>query len=463
MGEWRNMITVFAFLITLALLIAIHEYGHFQMARCCGVRVLKFSLGFGRPIFSKKIGKDETEFIVSVLPLGGFVKMLDERDLSQSERLTLSAEDLKRAFNRQSIFKRIAIVSAGPIANLLLAVALYWVLILQGTTGLKPILSEVPLGSPASVAKLQQGDLVIKVAGEDVKQWQDIQWILIRHVFKTSSVVIETIDSQKQKHHLELDISGITESDLNDDFLLKLGLIPNHPKVNAIIGSIVNAGAAEKAGLQVSDRIVDVNGVAIDNWETLVKIVQENPAKLLKFVIERGNQKKIINVTPAIVGKNDKKIGQIGAAVLVDENVMQNYMVTIHSSPLAALSRAIQKTYETASFTLKMLLNMFKGDLSFKSISGPVTIATYAGQSAHLGLNAFLAFLAVISISLGVLNLLPIPVLDGGHLLYYMVELVKGSPVSDQAMEFGQRIGLAILGLLMACALYNDFNRLIMG
>lgn len=457
------MITLFAFLVTLGVLISIHEYGHFQMAKWCDVKVLKFSLGFGRPIFTKKFGADKTEFIFSILPLGGYVKMLDERDLTETEKIGFSAEDLNRAFNRQSIFKRIAIVSAGPIANLLLAVALYWVLILQGTTGLKPILADVPQDSPASIAKLHQGDLVVKVAGEEIKLWQDIQWVLIRNIFKTPSVVIETIDTQQQKHYQKINLTGITEADLNNDFLAKLGLKPNHPRVDSVIGSIIKDSAAEKAGLHEGDKVIDVDGIPIDDWEKLVEIVQANPDKTLKLNIERSNGKEFINVIPTSMEKDNKKIGQIGAAVLINEKVMQDYLVTVQSSPLTALSRAIKKTYETASFTLKMLVNMLKGDLSIKSISGPVTIANYAGQSAHLGLNAFLAFLAVISISLGVLNLLPIPVLDGGHLLYYMVELVKGSPVSDQSMEFGQRIGLAILGLLMACALYNDFNRLIMG
>ena len=457
------MITLFAFVVTLGVLIAIHEYGHFQMAKWCDVKVLKFSLGFGRSIFTKKFGADKTEFIISILPLGGYVKMLDERDLTETEKIGFSAEDLHRAFNRQSIFKRIAIVSAGPMANLLLAVALYWVLILQGTTGLKPILADVPQDSPASIAKLHQGDLVVKVDGEEIKLWQDIQWVLIRNIFKTPSVVIETIDTQQQKHYQKINLTGITEADLNNDFLAKLGLKPNHPRVDSVIGSIIKDSAAEKAGLHEGDKVIDVDGIPIDDWEKLVEIVQANPDKTLKLNIERINGKEFINVIPTSMEKDNKKIGQIGAGVLINEKVMQDYLVTVQSSPLTALSRAIKKTYETASFTLKMLVNMLKGDLSIKSISGPVTIANYAGQSAHLGLNAFLAFLAVISISLGVLNLLPIPVLDGGHLLYYMVELVKGSPVSDQSMEFGQRIGLAILGLLMACALYNDFNRLIMG
>ena len=290
-----------------------------------------------------------------------------------------------------------------------------------------------------------------------------MQWILIRHVFKESSVEVETVDANLQKHTHALDLTDITEADLNTDFLAKLGLKPNHPKVAAVIGSVLKGSAAEKAGLKAGDRVLDVDGLAIDDWETLVKLVQTSPNKTLTLGIERNNQKQSIDIRPHVVIKDGLASGQIGAAVLLNENLMKDYLVTIHSSPSEALVRALQKTYQTATFSLKMLGNMLTGSISIKSISGPVTIATYAGQSAHLGINAFIAFLAVISISLGVLNLLPIPVLDGGHLLYYMVELIKGSPVSEQTMEIGQRIGLAILGLLMVCALYNDINRLIVG
>ncbi len=457
------MITAIAFILTLAVLIAIHEYGHFQVARWCGVKVLKFSLGFGRPVLTKTFGKDQTEFVISALPFGGFVKMLDERELSEDEKSTLDIEDLKRAFNRQGVFKRIAIVAAGPVANLLFAVALYWVLMLQGTTGLKPVLAEVPQGSPAKIAALHQGDLIVKVAGEDVRLWQDVQWILVRHLFKKATVEVEVIDAGNQRRIKSIDISAISESDLDSDFLAKLGLKPNRPNVEAIIGTVLDGSAANHAGLKVGDKVIGVDGVAITDWEALVSIIQTRPNQLIRLNIERADHPQVVDITPNSIDKAGKRVGQIGAGVLLDERSMASYLTTIHNSPSETLIKAFKKTWETALFSLKMLGNMLTGQVSIKSISGPVTIATYAGQSAHLGFNAFLAFLAVISISLGVLNLLPIPVLDGGHLLYYMVELVKGSPVSEQVMEIGQRIGFAVLGLLMVCALYNDINRLITG
>ena len=457
------MITAIAFILTLAVLIAIHEYGHFQVARWCGVKVLKFSLGFGRPVFSKTFGKDQTKFVISALPFGGFVKMLDERELSEHEKSALDLQDIKRAFNRQNVFKRIVIVAAGPIANLLFAVALYWVLMLQGTTGLKPVLADVPQGSPSNIAELHQGDLIVKVAGEDVRLWQDVQWILVRNLFKKSAVDVEVVDATQQRRMHSLDISGISESDLDSDFLSKLGLKPTRPNVEAIIGTVLDGSPANHAELKAGDKVIGVDGVAINGWDALVSIIQSRPNQSIKLTVERADQRRIVDITPNSIDKAGKLIGQIGAGVSLDEHSMDNYLTTIHNSPSVALAKALKKTFETALFSLKMLGNMLTGQISIKSISGPVTIASYAGQSAHLGFNAFLAFLAVISISLGVLNLLPIPVLDGGHLLYYMVELVKGSPVSEHVMEIGQRIGFAVLGLLMACALYNDINRLIAG
>ncbi len=293
--------------------------------------------------------------------------------------------------------------------------------------------------------------------------WQDVHWILVRHLFKKATVEVEVIDAGNQRRIKSIDISAISESDLDSDFLAKLGLKPNRPNVEAIIGTVLDGSAANHAGLKVGDKVIGVDGVAITDWEALVSIIQTRPNQLIRLNIERADHPQVVDITPNSIDKAGKRVGQIGAGVLLDERSMASYLTTIHNSPSETLIKAFKKTWETALFSLKMLGNMLTGQVSIKSISGPVTIATYAGQSAHLGFNAFLAFLAVISISLGVLNLLPIPVLDGGHLLYYMVELVKGSPVSEQVMEIGQRIGFAVLGLLMVCALYNDINRLITG
>jgi regulator of sigma E protease len=457
------MMTLLAFIVTLAILVAVHEYGHFQMARWCGVKVLKFSLGFGKTLYSKKLGQDQTEFVVSALPLGGFVKMLDEREFSDDEPHSYDEVALARAFNRQSVWKRMAIVIAGPAANLLLAIALYWILMMQGLTGIKPELGEIGSATPAAQAGLHTGDIIRRVANEPVTTWQDVQWIVLEHVVKNPSIDIQVAnkDLLLTNHHLLL--NSLNTEDLEKDFLSKLGLNPKQPKVRPVIGSVLSGSPAEQSGIQVGDTIKALNGVAIDDWESLVKIIKSSPATPLKIELLRGNQVLTKQVTPKKIKENGEEKGQIGAGVLIDEKSFADALVLTHYSPSQALLMATKKTWETSIFSLKMIGNMLLGQVSIKSISGPVTIAGYAGQSAHMGYKAFIGFLAMVSISLGVLNLLPIPVLDGGHLLYYTVELVKGSPVSDKAMEMGQRIGMAIIAFLMICALYNDINRLIAG
>jgi len=457
------MITLASFIFTLAVLIAIHEYGHFQAARWCGVKVLKFSLGFGKAIYSKHIGRDRTEFAISVIPLGGFVKMLDERELAPEELAQYDAESLNRAFNRQSVWKRMAIVIAGPAANLLLAILLYWVLMMQGVTGIKPVLGEVAPESAAGRALLKQGDLIHQVADEKVSTWQDVQWSMLKQAINKPNISIQTINSKADISQHQLNLSTLNKEDFEGDFLSKLGLKPSQPKVLPVIGNVLKDSPAQKAGLIQGDQIIAANGVAVDDWQALVSIVQVHAGKLLLLNIKRGNQNLELKVTPDIVHAQGKSIGQIGAVVAIDEKAFSDALITTSYSSSQAILKSINKTWETSVFSLKMMGNMLTGQASIKSISGPVTIANYAGQSAHLGIKAFIGFLAMISISLGVLNLLPIPVLDGGHLLYYTVELIKGSPVSEKTMEIGQRIGLTIIFMLMMCAVYNDINRLIAG
>lgn len=452
------MVTVLAFIVTLGILVTIHEYGHFQVARWCGVKVLRFSIGFGKPLFSKCFGKDQTEFILAALPFGGYVKMLDEREAPIE-----NTSDIPYAFNRQPVWKRIAIVSAGPLANLLLAILLYWILFMHGVVGMRPILGEVTKGSPAAVASMKPGELIQKVAGESVNTWQDVRWIILQQSLKAPQVEVEALSGSHEVHLHRLALTSIDKEDYEGDFLDKLGLKPYQPSVPAKVGEIVKGSAAEKAGLKVGDEILLINDVRIKQWEELVSTVRKNPGHLLSLKIKRGDGSIDLPITPDTAEENGQHIGRIGAAYRMDQAELDKLLINIPYTPLPALSKAIEKTWETSTFSLKMLGKMLTGDVSWKGISGPVTIASYAGQSAHIGWKAFLGFLALISISLGVLNLLPIPVLDGGHLLYYMVEIFKGSPVSEAVMETGQRVGLALLGLLMVVAFYNDFNRFITG
>lgn len=452
------MITILAFIFTLSVLIAIHEYGHFQVARWCGVKVLRFSIGFGKPLLKKNFGKDNTEFVLAALPFGGYVKMLDEREGNIDAN-----EDLSRAFNRQSVWKRIAIVSAGPAANLLLAIFLYWLLFMHGVMGLKPTLGEIEPNTPAAQASMKSGQLIQSIAGTATPTWQDVRWVLLQESLKSDVVEIETQSALGNLHLHRLSMESIGKDDYETDFLVKLGLKPYQPNVPAILGDLVKDGAAKRAGLLTGDEVISIDNQPVSNWEQFVGIIRSNPDKQIDLGLIRNGESMVLTVTPDSVMEGNVKIGRIGAMNQVDEAEMDKIIVNVTYGPFEAISKASAKTWETSIFSLKMLGSMITGDVSWKGISGPVTIASYAGQSANVGWKAFFGFLALISISLGVLNLLPIPVLDGGHLMYYMVEIFKGSPVSDSVMEAGQRIGIFLLGLLMVVAFYNDINRFFTG
>lgn len=451
------MLTILAFIVTLGVLITVHEFGHFIVARLSGVKVLRFSVGFGKPLWVKHFGKDRTEFVLAALPLGGYVKMLDERESPVAE------QDLPHAFNRQSVWKRIAIVSAGPIANLLLAILLYWLLFMQGVIGMKPIVGEIIAGTPAAQASMKSGELIQKVAGKPVATWQDVRWILLEQSLKSPIVEVEAVNGSNEVHLHRLALGKAGKDDFERDLLDQLGLTPYQPSIPAKVGEVIEGSAAQRAGLKTGDEILQINGIAVGQWEDFVSEVRKSPGKRLSLRVLREGSELNIPITPDAAEEQGKRIGRIGAAYKMDPAELEKLTVTIEYDAGPALLKAAEKTWDTSIFSLKMLGNMVTGNVSWKGVSGPVTIASYAGQSAQVGWKAFLSFLALVSISLGVLNLLPIPVLDGGHLLYYTIEIFKGSPVSEQVMEIGQRIGFALLGLLMACALYNDFTRLITG
>jgi regulator of sigma E protease len=451
------VLTLAAFLVTLGLLIVVHEYGHYLAARLCGVKVLCFSIGFGKPLLKRHIGKDKTELVLAAFPLGGFVRMLDEREAPVAEY------ELARTFNRQPVARRMAIVAAGPVFNLLLAVLFYWVLFMSGITGMKPILGNTHPGSVAEQASLKSGELIRRVDGVAVATWQDVRWALLKVSLKSHFAEIETSSGNNEIHLHQLDLSVLGGDDMERDILDKLGLVAYRPSVPAQIGEILPGGIAERAGLHTGDKILSVNGIAIGQWEDFVSVVRQNPGKRITLQITRAGQSQEVALTPEVATEGGKTIGRIGAAYRMDAAQLDRLVTEVRYPPLAALQHAAAKTWDTSIFSLRMLGNMITGAVSWKGVSGPVTIASYAGQSAHMGWKAFTTFLALVSISLGVLNLLPVPVLDGGHLMYYVVELIKGSPVSERAMEIGQKIGFALLGLLMACALYNDLNRIITG
>jgi len=451
------LITIAWFVFALGTLIVFHEFGHYIVARWCGVKVLRFSLGFGRPLLCLKRGRDQTEWVIAAFPLGGYVKMLDEREGE------VPANELPRAFNRQSITRRFLIVLAGPVANFLLAIALYWVVFVSGIPGLRPVVGAVVPDSPAAQAMLASGDIIVKVGSVSVATWQDARWALLKSAVNRKPVALEVHTEQGEIHWRNLDLSGMTSESLDGDFLAALGFSRLQPPIAPVIGRLIPGGAGERAGLLADDQIVAVDGIDIARWDQFVTIVNANPGKPLKFEIKRADRLLDIVVAPDAVLEKSVSIGRIGAAPRIDRNAMQKYVVDVRFGLLESLPKALERTWDTSLFSLQMLGKMIVGEVSLKNLSGPITIADYAGQSAQVGWVSYLVFLALISISLGVLNLLPVPLLDGGHLMYYMLEIFKGSPLSEKAMAVGQQIGMAVLMVLMVFALYNDITRLVNG
>jgi regulator of sigma E protease len=448
---------ILSFAVALGILIVIHELGHFAVARWCGVKVLRFSVGFGRPLYVKRLGADGTEWALAVFPLGGYVKMLDEREGEVAQG------DLHRAFNRQSVYKRFAIVASGPIANFLLAILLNWGLLVHGVPGMKPVLGPVVPSSAAETAGFQTGETMTRIGDDQVPTWSDVRWALLKHALGVKVVRVEVQTPNGNVGWHTLDLSALDSDQLEGDFVRKLGLTPHQPSVKPVLGQVVAGGAGERAGLRPGDEIVSIDGTPIAHWEDLVKAVRPAPGRALSVETKREGRMLVLSVTPDSNNESGKLVGKIGVAPRVDKEVLQDQMVLLQYGPLIALKKALDKTWETSAFSIKVLAKMVTGEVSWRNVSGPITIADYAGQSAQLGWVYYTIFLASISVSLGVLNLLPIPLLDGGHLMYYMIELVKGSPLSDKAMEIGQQVGLALLFTLMAFAIYNDINRLLSG
>ena len=462
------MLTLFAFIFTIGIIVTIHEYGHFQVARWCGVKVIRFSIGFGKPLWRKTLGTDQMEFVLAAIPLGGYVKMLDERELKAEKEAgetsdnDYSEADLTRAFNRQSVYKRIAIVIAGPMANLLLAILIYWVLFMQGVTGMLPIIGQVEPNSIAAQANLTTGEMIQTINNKEVKTWSEAGWMLFESALENEAVEIKAVNENNELHLHKLNLAELGK-EAESDILNEIGISVFRPEVLPILAQVLSNSAAEKAGLLTDDKVLAIDGLQTDAWSDVVNIVKANPNQALNFNIERQQKLISLTVTPEGVKENNVLIGKIGAGVKLDDEQLDKVMIKQYYSGIDSLGMSIAKTWKTSAFSLKMMWYMVTGKASWKGISGPVTIANYAGKSADLGWKPFLGFIALVSISIGILNLLPIPVLDGGHLMYYMTEIIKGSAVSEQAMVLGQKIGFGLLGLLMILAIFNDVNRIVTG
>jgi regulator of sigma E protease len=449
--------TVIAFIVALGVLIVVHEYGHYLVARLCGVKVLRFSVGFGRSLAVWRRGRDQTEWVIAAVPFGGYVKMLDEREGP------VAPHEADRAFNRQTVWRRIAIVIAGPLFNFIFAVLVYAGLFMYGLPEARPILGAPPAGTIAAAAGVGAGDTVRAVDGEPVATWQDLRWLILQAALQRHAVQLETLNERGHISTATIDLRGFPAEEVEGDVLERIGLRLWRPALEPVLGQLVSGGPAERAGLAPGDRILRTDGKEIDSWEALVAAVRARPGAPLQLQIEREGTTRTIEVTPESVSAGQTRIGRIGAAPRVPPSHADKVLIRVQHGPLASLAKGVAKTWDISIFSLKMLGRMLIGEVSWKHLSGPVTIADFAGQSAQMGWMSYVSFLALISISLGVLNLLPIPLLDGGHLLYYAIEIVKGGPVSERAMELGQRVGLALLLVMMAFAFYNDLNRLLSG
>ena len=450
------LLSIIAFIISVGLLITFHEFGHFSVARFFDIKVLRFSIGFGRPIYTRHFGRDRTEFTICLLPLGGYVKMLDDREG------TVVQQEKAREFNGKPLWQRFLIVLAGPFFNFIFAIIAYSLIYTIGINALKPIIGHVETTSIASSSGFAEGQEILSINGLSTPTWPTVIDSLVNHVVSGDVVDIQVVNNSGEKQVLSLNLSSISIDEMADGKLLnKLGLNIVKLKLPPIIGEIEKNGPAQASGLLQNDRIIAVNSNLVDSWQEWVEIIQENPNKSLNVELLRDEALINIELRPKNYEINGKNIGRIGARPAVNDDLYSSYFALEQYSLHLAILRAFDKTWEMSVLTLKVLAKMITGDASVKNLSGPISIAKYAGQSASIGATALLTFLAIVSISLGVLNLLPIPLLDGGHLVYYVIEFFTGKPVSDSVQMTGQQIGIVLLFGLMGLALYNDFVRLL--
>lgn len=445
---------IVAAILLLGPLIAIHEFGHYIVARKLGVKVLVYSIGFGPTLLKWTSRKSGIQYQLSALPLGGYVKMLDEREGDVSE------EDRPKAFNRQHPWKRIAIVAAGPLINLVFAVLLFWILFLPSQEQLNTKVGKVIPGTPAATVQMKSGDLITAVDGTPVSTWEKLNFALVDRVGETGTIEIQA-ERQGQIRTFNLPVQNFLK-DQSQSTLDVLGFTPYRPHIPAVISKLSEDGAAIRQGMKNGDKIIAINGVKMNDWFDVVQVVQASPEKLLKIDVLRNSQLVQLEVMPQ--GKRDS-MGNVTGILGVQNNpgkviIPDEYKQVIQYSPAEAGIKAVEKTGQISSMILNSIVKMVRGLIGLENLSGPITIAKVAGQSAEMGWQTFISFMALMSVSLGILNLLPIPMLDGGHLVYYFVELLRGKPVSEQIQLVGLKIGMVLLGSMMLLALFNDFMRL---
>lgn len=441
-----------AFIVALGLLVAVHEFGHFWVARRCGVKVERFSIGFGKAIW-RRLGKDGTEYVLALIPLGGYVKMLDGRvdELKPGEEA--------QAFNHKSVWARMAIVAAGPMANFVFALFAFWLMFMIGVPSVKPVVGEVRPASIVAEAGILPGMEIVGVGGKETGDWESVTYALISHLGDDSVQLKLKAANTSYAVDKTLQLAGWKFDPDKESPIGSLGIVPLGGKVLPVVEAVVPSSASEKAGLQIGDRIKGVDGEAITEWTQFVERVQQSPAQPLQVTVERGGSEMTLTLTPDGKKVKGQLVGFVGLSPqlvpLPDE-----YRTLLQYGPLQALWHGVQKTWSLITLTFDMIGKLIGGIVSLDNLSGPISIAKGAGSSADYGLVYFLGFLALISVNLGIINLFPLPVLDGGHLVYFLIEAITGKPVSEKIQEVGFRIGAAILMLLMGIALFNDFARL---
>ncbi|ENX37929.1 RIP metalloprotease RseP [Acinetobacter courvalinii] len=445
---------IVAAILLLGPLIAIHEFGHYWVARKLGVKVLVYSIGFGPTLLKWQSKKSGIQYQLSALPLGGYVKMLDEREGNVAE------QDLPYAFNRQSPWKRIAIVAAGPLINLIFAVFLYWILFLPAQEQLNTRIGKIMPNTPAAQVDLKVGDKIVNVDGQTTPTWEKLNYALVNRVGETGrvSIIVDRAGTEKQ---VSLPIKDFLK-DQSQSPLDVLGFLPYRPVIPAKVKELSADGAAVRQGMKVGDQIVAIDNVAMKDWFDVVNVVQKSPEKLLNIEVMRQGQLVHLQVMPQ--GQRDNMGNTTGVLGVKSDagkiTIPAEYKQTIQYSPIEALGVAVDKTTQLSGMIFNSIIKMVRGLIGLDNLSGPVTIAKMAGQSAEMGWQTFISFMALMSVSLGILNLLPIPMLDGGHLVYYFIEAIRGKPVSEQIQMFGLKVGMVLLGSMMLLALFNDFMRL---
>jgi len=448
--------SIFAFLVAIAILVAVHEWGHYIVARACGVKVLRFSIGFGRPLWLRRWGPDRTEYCLSAIPIGGYVRLLDERDAE------VPADERERTFNARPVWQRVAILSAGPGLNFLFALLAYWCLFVAGVPGVKPIIGEVEPGSLAAQAGIQPEDQIVAVGGQAVSTWEGAILELLDELLERGDIALSLRQGEGPVRTVRLPTAGL-EAELTEpgELLRGIGIRPWSPVLEPVLDEILPDSPAARAGLRHGDRILAADGQAFPDWQSWVEFVRARPGQTVSVLIERDGQQLTLPLEIEAVADSQPPRGRIGASVLVPEGLFSALRAEQHYPPLQAAAVAARKTWDMAALTVRMIARMLTGDVSVKNISGPINIAQFAGSSASGGPESFLNFLAIVSLSLGILNLLPVPMLDGGQIVYQLLELAKGGPLSERAQLIGQQLGILFLLLLMSFAFYNDLSRLL--